>query len=78
MKIHNFKELLVWQKAMDIAVYTYQLTGFFPKELSKNENSRFPSFGLAGTPTAASAAASVPTGHFCNCKKSGKSFLDSF
>ncbi|MEO5651089.1 MAG: four helix bundle protein [Ginsengibacter sp.] len=32
MKIHNFKELLVWQKAMDIAVFTYQLTGFFPKE----------------------------------------------
>jgi len=32
LKIHNFKELLVWQKAMDVAVFTYQLTGFFPKE----------------------------------------------
>jgi len=32
LKIHNFKELLVWQKAMDLAVFTYQLTGFFPKE----------------------------------------------
>ena len=32
MKIHNFKELLVWQKAIDLAVYAYQLTGFFPKE----------------------------------------------
>lgn len=32
MKIHNFKELQVWQKAMDLAVFTYQLTGYFPKE----------------------------------------------
>jgi four helix bundle protein len=32
MKIHNFKELQVWQKAMDLAVFTYQLTGLFPKE----------------------------------------------
>ncbi len=32
MKIHNFKELVVWQKAMDLAVFAYQLTGYFPKE----------------------------------------------
>jgi four helix bundle protein len=32
MKTHNFKELLVWQKSMDLAVFAYQLTGFFPKE----------------------------------------------
>ncbi len=32
MKIHNFKELQVWQKAMDLVVFTYQLTGYFPKE----------------------------------------------
>ena len=32
MKIHNFKELQVWQKAMDLAVFTYQLTSYFPKE----------------------------------------------
>ena len=32
MKIHNFKELNVWQKAMDLAVFVYQLTGYFPKE----------------------------------------------
>jgi four helix bundle protein len=32
MKIHNFKELQVWQKAMDLAVFTYELTGYFPKE----------------------------------------------
>ncbi len=32
MKIHNFKELQVWQKGMDLAVFAYQLTGYFPKE----------------------------------------------
>ncbi len=32
MKIHNFKELQVWQKAMDLVVFAYELTGYFPKE----------------------------------------------
>jgi four helix bundle protein len=32
MKVHNFRELIVWQKAMDLAVQSYLLTGFFPKE----------------------------------------------
>jgi hypothetical protein len=31
MKIHNFRELQVWKKAMDLAVFAYQLTGFFPQ-----------------------------------------------
>lgn len=32
MKIHNFKELQVWQKAMDLVVFTYELTSIFPRE----------------------------------------------
>lgn len=32
MKIRNFKELQVWQKAMELVVFTYQLTACFPKE----------------------------------------------
>lgn len=32
MKIHNFKELQVWQKAMELVVFVYQLTGNFPRE----------------------------------------------
>jgi|SRR5437868_6467174 len=32
MKIHNFKELQVWQKAMDLVAFTYELTKCFPKE----------------------------------------------
>ena len=32
MKIHNFKELKVWQKAMDVAAQAYILTASYPKE----------------------------------------------
>jgi four helix bundle protein len=32
MKVHNFRELIVWQKAMDLAVHAYLLTGYFPRE----------------------------------------------
>ncbi len=32
MKIHNFKELNVWKKAVDITVQAYRLTASFPKE----------------------------------------------
>lgn len=32
MKIHNFKELLVWQKALELCVYSYKMTAYFPKE----------------------------------------------
>lgn len=32
MKVHNFKELNVWKKGIDLAVLSYILTGFFPKE----------------------------------------------
>ena len=32
MKIHNFKELLVWQKAMSLTEFAYQLTSSFPIE----------------------------------------------
>lgn len=32
MKIHNFKELQVWKKAMQLTEFVYQLTAYFPKE----------------------------------------------
>ena len=32
MKIHNFRELQVWQKSMELVVLIYQLTAQFPKE----------------------------------------------
>ena len=32
MKIHSYKELIVWQKAMDLVVKIYELTEEFPKE----------------------------------------------
>lgn len=30
--MRNFKELKIWQKGFDIAVKSYKLTGYFPKE----------------------------------------------
>lgn len=30
--MRNFKELKIWQKGFEIAVKSYKLTGFFPKE----------------------------------------------
>ena len=32
MKVHNFKELNVWKKSIDLAVLCYSLTSGFPKE----------------------------------------------
>ena len=32
MTVQNYKELIVWQKAMDLVVEVYRLTKAFPKE----------------------------------------------
>ncbi|HPT71592.1 MAG TPA: four helix bundle protein, partial [Candidatus Cloacimonadota bacterium] len=32
MDIHNYKELIVWQKAMDFALEVYKLSKSFPKD----------------------------------------------
>ncbi len=32
METHTYKDLIVWQKAMDLVTETYVLTGKFPKE----------------------------------------------
>ena len=32
MKITNYRDLIVWQKAVDLVVLAYELTGHFPKE----------------------------------------------
>lgn len=32
MKRHNFKNLLIWQKGIEIATASYKLTGSLPKE----------------------------------------------
>ena len=31
MEIRNYKDLIVWQKSMDLALMIYRLTGSFPK-----------------------------------------------
>lgn len=37
---HNYKKLLIWQKAMDLVVNTYQLLKKFPKEEMYQLNSQ--------------------------------------
>lgn len=32
MKVYNFKELNVWKKGIDLAVFSYTLTGSLPKK----------------------------------------------
>lgn len=32
VKIESYKNLIVWQKAMNLVVFVYQLTEKFPKE----------------------------------------------
>ena len=32
MKIHNFKELNVWKKSIDLAALCYEITSSFPKD----------------------------------------------
>ncbi len=32
MEIHNFKELHVWQKSIDLAVQVYEISVLFPRE----------------------------------------------
>ncbi|MCC8117948.1 MAG: four helix bundle protein [Bacteroidales bacterium] len=36
MGYSNHRDLIVWKRAMDLARYTYQLTGYFPKEEKYN------------------------------------------
>ena len=31
IKIHSYKELIVWQKAVNLVIAVYELTEFFPK-----------------------------------------------
>ena len=30
--MHNFRELKIWQRSMDLAEEVYKITGYFPKE----------------------------------------------
>lgn len=32
MKVESYKNLIVWQKAMELVIAAYKLTGHFPKE----------------------------------------------
>lgn len=67
MTITNYKDLEVWQKAMDLVIECYQITKSFPKHEV---------FGLAGQLQRAvvSIAANIAEGH---ARKHTKEFLQS-
>lgn len=65
--MHNFKELKVWQKAVDFAVKIYHVTKAFPNEEK---------FGLISQMRR--AGVSIPSNIAEGCAKtSGKSFVNS-
>jgi four helix bundle protein len=65
--MHNFKELKVWQKAVDLAVKIYTITKSFPQEEK---------FGLVSQMRR--AGVSVPSNIAEGCAKtSSKSFVNS-
>ncbi|MEB2783407.1 four helix bundle protein [Algoriphagus persicinus] len=65
--MHNFKELKVWQKAVDFAVKIYSITKSFPNEEK---------FGLISQMRR--AGVSIPSNIAEGCAKtSGKSFVNS-
>jgi hypothetical protein len=69
LPMHNYKELKVWQKAMDVVVTVYELTRSFPKDEL---------FGL--TSQLRRAAVSIPLniaeGAGCNSDLEFARFLD--
>ncbi|WP_316638118.1 four helix bundle protein [uncultured Ruminococcus sp.] len=40
MYIRNYRDLLVWQKAMDLVIEVYQLTSLLPREENYNLSSQ--------------------------------------
>jgi four helix bundle protein len=65
--MHNFKELKVWQKAVDLAVKIYSVTRAYPNEEK---------FGLMSQMRR--AGVSIPSNIAEGCAKtSGKSFVNS-
>jgi four helix bundle protein len=68
VKIESHRDLLVWQKAMELAVHTYKLAGQFPARET---------YGLVAqvTRAAASVPANIAEGHARGSKKDYANFL---
>jgi four helix bundle protein len=66
--IESHRDLIVWQKAMDLAEQVYRLTAFFP---------RTETYGLASqlTRAAASVPANIAEGHSRGTRKDYAAFL---
>ena len=67
-KIQSHRDLVVWQKAMDMSVQVYKLTEFFPKTEVYRLTSQV-------TRSAVSVPANIAEGHARSTKKDYANFL---
>lgn len=67
MKINNFKELKVWQKAMELTTFIYQLTAYFPKEERYGLTSQVQRCGVSIPSNIAEGCGRVSNKAFKNC-----------
>ena len=67
-KIQSHRDLVVWQKAMDMSVQVYKLTEFFPKTEVYRLTSQI-------TRSAVSVPANIAEGHARSTKKDYANFL---
>lgn len=68
MVMHSYKDLVVWQKAMDLVVAIYDLTDSFPKEQMYGLTSQMRRAGI-------SIPANIAEGRFRGTKKAYLQFL---
>ena len=64
---HNFKNLKVWQKAVELAVLVYEVTKYFPTEEKFGITSQMRRSGVSTSSNIAEGSARNSSKAFCNC-----------
>ena len=64
---HNFKNLKVWQKAVDMAVLVYEVTKSFPTEEKFGITSQMRRSSVSTSSNIAEGSARNSSKAFCNC-----------
>ena len=64
---HNFKNLKVWQKSVDLAVKVYQMTGIFPSEEKFGMTSQMRRSSVSIPSNVAEGSARNSSKAFTNC-----------
>ena len=64
---HNFKNLKVWQKAVELAVLVYEVTKYFPTEEKFGITSQMRRSSVSTSSNIAEGSARNSSKAFCNC-----------